>query len=1289
MKTTNYSWKTLLVVSWITSLSFNVNGQCDPTTPTFNVDLSASPFMSWTSPLTNRLDNCCGTSAPDRCIEFVITLHPGAASVVFTIASGSVPPGALFYQIDCGPVTPVGSPICLTGVGPFHLTFCKPGNNTNTFTIQTIPNPSFGPNLTLSDGCSGELSAYFYDESSITWNSVQPGAPGAYNGLLSCTSGCDTTTVSGSPTAPALVGYQVCGLAANGCILGPVCDTLFVTNITPIQLSINSPDTVLCFNEPTTTLTATILGGAAPYTFNWSSGQTTQTITVGPGTYTVTVNDSLNCQLYQDQITVVQLPAPIVNAGLDINVCSNTVVSVALGGSSANTSAVIWNGGLGAFAPNNTTAATTYFPTATEIASGSLTLTLQSDDISGCPDVTNAMTILFHSVAQSVTVTPTNISCFGLTDGSVSVAVVGIEGPYTYSYDSGAYSGSTTQNNLGAGNHTVSILSAIGCDTLISFTIVEPALLTVVESAHTDVACFGGNNGSSTGFVSGGTMGYTYSWNTLPVQTTATATTLTSGNYMLAVTDANGCATNMNVAITEPPLPTVNAGLDFNMCSNSVVSVALGGSSANTSAVIWNGGLGAFAPNNTTAATSYFPTAAEIASGSLTLTLQSDDVSGCPDVTDAMTIFFHSVAQLVTVTPTNISCFGLTDGSVIVAVVGAEGPYTYSYDGGANSGSTTQNNLSAGNHTVSILSAMGCDTLISFTIVEPTLLTVVESAHTDVACFGENNGSSTGFVSGGTLAYTYSWNTLPVQTTATATTLVSGNYVLSVTDANGCATTMNVSITEPPLLQLSFNIVPPSCNGFANGDVSSTVVGGVAPYTYLWSTTEIGTAIYNIPAGQYSLTITDSRVCVVSSTAVVTEPNPLTVTVSADTTICPGTPLTLNALAQGGSGTYQYTWIPGGNGNSIVVNPMSNQAYNCTVTDNNGCVISDIVQVNTFSLNPADLSITAGTTTLCLDDSTQLVATYVGNDPSVVLVWSHCPTCAASTMVRPLVTTIYTVTATNQCGQQLTANQLITVTNPPMVSLNPSMGEICVNESVSFSSQGDTGAGWGYEWTFGDGESSDIPLPTHVYTEEGHYAVTLTVLTTGGCLLDSVMFSTVIVHPRALAIFSSSSLSETTMDPTFHFTNNSQNASIYSWDFGDGSNSFITSPSHTYETYGFYTIVLNANNEFNCPGSTELTVEVTPSFDLYVPNAFTPNGDKSNNIFQVQGYGIAEEGFGLQIFNRWGELIYSSGDMSEGWDGSNKKGEDVAQDGVYTWVVQFKDLRNGTHVANGHVSLLK
>jgi hypothetical protein len=101
-----------------------VTGQfCDSITPTFIVDLSASPYMNWTSPETERDGYCCGATAPDLCLEFVITLNPNAAAIVFNIATGAVPPGALLYQIDCGPPTAVGEPICLSGTGPFHLTF--------------------------------------------------------------------------------------------------------------------------------------------------------------------------------------------------------------------------------------------------------------------------------------------------------------------------------------------------------------------------------------------------------------------------------------------------------------------------------------------------------------------------------------------------------------------------------------------------------------------------------------------------------------------------------------------------------------------------------------------------------------------------------------------------------------------------------------------------------------------------------------------------------------------------------------------------------------------------------------------------------------------------------------------------------------------------------------------------------------------------------------------------------------------------------------------------------------
>jgi hypothetical protein len=111
--------------------------QCDSTVPVIAVDLSGSPSATWQSPLIPRQGLCCSTNAPDQCIEFVITLDPDAQGIVFDVCAGAVPPGAMYYQIDCGPPTAVGTPACLSGVGPFSLTFCKPGNNINGYCITS------------------------------------------------------------------------------------------------------------------------------------------------------------------------------------------------------------------------------------------------------------------------------------------------------------------------------------------------------------------------------------------------------------------------------------------------------------------------------------------------------------------------------------------------------------------------------------------------------------------------------------------------------------------------------------------------------------------------------------------------------------------------------------------------------------------------------------------------------------------------------------------------------------------------------------------------------------------------------------------------------------------------------------------------------------------------------------------------------------------------------------------------------------------------------------------------
>ena len=231
-----------------------------------NVDLSASPNVSWTSSLIAREGNCCGTTNPDRCLEFIITLNPSAVS--FSIASGAVPPGALFYQIDCGPITPVGSPICLDGPGPHHLTFCKPGNNENTFNIVSYSEPIIGTDTTLSAGCQGFIYAQYYNEPSISWTSIAPGSVGDYDSYLSCTSSCDTTMVNAPGIgAPAYVDYLVCGNDIGECNSSPICDTIRVNFVPPLQVDVTPLISNICPGDPPVLLTANVSGGTGPFTY--------------------------------------------------------------------------------------------------------------------------------------------------------------------------------------------------------------------------------------------------------------------------------------------------------------------------------------------------------------------------------------------------------------------------------------------------------------------------------------------------------------------------------------------------------------------------------------------------------------------------------------------------------------------------------------------------------------------------------------------------------------------------------------------------------------------------------------------------------------------------------------------------------------------------------------------------------------------------------------------------------------------------------------------------------------
>lgn len=227
----------VLMVSLLFSSIIHAQVNCTGDTPHITVDLSADPSMTFVTPAVIRDGSCCN-GADVNCVEFTIYLHPDAVGILFDVASGANPGGALDYQIDCGPITASGSaPICLSGVGPHYISFCKPGNNQNTYELTSISGPSASDNIIASDGCADTLSISGLDPNTVTWNSITPGVYGEFNNYLSDidettfgTSGVpfvgfDYVLVTPQPNFPSEIQFEVCGVIDGPCSSGLFCDT--------------------------------------------------------------------------------------------------------------------------------------------------------------------------------------------------------------------------------------------------------------------------------------------------------------------------------------------------------------------------------------------------------------------------------------------------------------------------------------------------------------------------------------------------------------------------------------------------------------------------------------------------------------------------------------------------------------------------------------------------------------------------------------------------------------------------------------------------------------------------------------------------------------------------------------------------------------------------------------------------------------------------------------------------------------------------------------------------------
>ena len=649
------------------------------------------------------------------------------------------------------------------------------------------------------------------------------------------------------------------------------------------------------------------------------------------------------------------------------------------------------------------------------------------------------------------------------------------------------------------------------------------------------------------------------------------------------------------------------------------------------------------------------------------------------DTTISFTIS-GSIAPALTTNTTGPSCNGDNNGSATVNATDGTPPYTYLWETGGTS--ATENNLAAGTYQVRVTDASNCMDSIIATVIEPSILSVVVNNVKDV-CNGIDDGSIDIGVSGGTPVYSYNWSN--GATTEDAGNLPAGTYKCIVTDINDCKDSITATVTAPPALEVVIDsLTHVYCGGGNDGSVYISVAGGTPPYGYTWSNGASSEDINNLTAGNYSIIVNDAKGCSVSIDTTLTEPPTIVISFDAVHLLCNNDSNGIaTANVTGGYPPYTYRWSSLGSSDATVTN-LKAGTYEVLVTDSIDCEQTAIVTIN----EPAPLVVTLPQdVSLCEGDSIILDATVTGGISPYTYSWDPGGMNNSSITVSPSNTTTYRISVTdaNNC---IAAPDSVTVTFNalPVVFFTADPESGCAPLCVLFNNTTPNTAT--ANWSFGNGNSGTGSAITNCYTDPGVYSVALTVTDGNGCTNSLSAPDLIEVFPSPVAHFTMTPPQVAPMSTPVLFKDQSIGANHWLWNFGDGVNttSILKYPIFVYGESGSYTVSLIVTNNDGCTDTTSHTIIIEPVFSIYIPNAFTPDGDGINDSFIPQGAEFID--FEMEIYNRWGEKIYYTANIDRAWDGKSKSGNEI-QEGVYVYKIWVKDFKDEIHYYVGNVTLIK
>lgn len=879
------------------------------------------------------------------------------------------------------------------------------------------------------------------------------------------------------------------------------------------------------------------------------------------------------------------------------------------------------------------------------------TYTVRTISTNGCYSDTT-FTLSSPAKPNFAAILLTSPTCYSGNNGKISVSGTGGVSPYEYSKDKVSFTSSGTFTGLTKGTYTITVRDGNFCTKDTNIYLSEPLKVSTsislvsaascVKKAVFDLTPTVGVGPYTAQLLSGTTV-----LKSLSTPSSSFRDSLDSGTYTVRTIDANGCFSDTTLILAAPSKPSF---------SNIILTMpSCFGASDGSIAVSGSNGLSPYDYSRDKTAFIASGLFTGLGKGSYTLTVR--DGNFC---TRDSTVFLDEPKEITaTYSVKKSTCNASKDGTLYFYASNGTPPYLYALGGGTFSSSGTFTGLDSGLYTVTVKDANGCTKSFSG-LVTDSLIVKVDPRTTIVSCYKGSDGSVTLTPISGFSPFSYAIGSGSYSSTASFSGLTAGVYVIHIKDSLGCYTDTTISISEPSALAMTFSKTGPSCFGYSDGSVTVSGKGGSAPYNYAidggpFSTTS---TFSKLSAGKHTVSLRDAKNCTLDSSIWLSQPEPIQVSIATDSVSCyGGSDGKVQVSTNGGTPPYSFAVDGGASGSDNVLSGLTAGTHIVIVTDARGCTEDTTVPI--AQPDPAIITKVKTIDPTCegYTDGSVYVWAAGGTKPYRFALSNEKYSFADS--FPSLGEGTYLVKLKDNKG--CTAEQTVTLKGyPHILKLNSTDTFVsCFGKSDGSLSFAATGGNPPLKYVMETTrDTGSIAYYTHLRSR--NYLIT--VIDSTGCYKS---FTENVGSPDPLriglnAVHNDCSGADTNGQITVLVSGGTR-PYTYMWQAAEGKDSVIRNLAN-----GWYGILVS--DAHNCIDSGKQEVYYDNCCTPSIPNAFTPNGDGRNDVIRILYKGdIKLKEF--SIYNRYGQQVFTTSNIDQGWDGRFLGREEEL--GVYYYYVKM------------------